>query len=674
MSKKITSILMIFCMLISFVLSGNISNAATINIDSTMASIEPQGTIQGSAVLHCFNWSYNAIKRNLSAIKEAGYTAVQTSPVHTPKDYGASWTVQSEQWWKLYQPIDINVADGNNWLGTKAELKALCDEADTLGIKVICDVVFNHMANVSGSGGNQMSNISPQVNSTLRNNSAYWHINSLWANNDNDRYSMTMGSIGMPDLNTSRSYIQQRCKNVLIELIGLGVDGFRFDAAKHIETPTDSTNPSQFWPTVINGSQDSTENDIYYYGELLNGFATTASAYTKYMSVTDNYSSDCALAAACNNNASGLANYYYSKQAGADKSVLWVESHDTYMGSSGSAGISNTASVSNDKIIKAWAIVGSRQDATSLFFARPANSMGSASIDTTWKSPEVAEVNKFKNYFDGQSEYLASSGKVAYNERGTTGVVISKLDGGGSVSLTAHKMADGTYKDQITGNTFTVANDKITGTVGSTGVAVVYNLNPTGNSEALLIGDANLNGEISVIDATAIQKYIAKMITLNDDAMLTSDVDKDGKINIKDATKIQKYLAKFTDNIGSCGEYFLPEKPTTEPTTEATTEPTTEATYTITFSNSLTWGGSIYCYYWTNNMDAFTTWPGEKMTKAGKNVYGETQYTIDIPNTAENIVISNGTLQTVDIPITGDINLYALTTQDDQGHYYVGTE
>jgi hypothetical protein len=52
--------------------------------------------------------------------------------------------------------------------------------------------------------------------------------------------------------------------------------------------------------------------------------------------------------------------------------------------------------------------------------------------------------------------------------------VISKLDGAGEVSLPAHRIEDGAYTDQITGNTFTVQNGTISGTVGESGVAVVY--------------------------------------------------------------------------------------------------------------------------------------------------------------------------------------------------------
>lgn len=90
-----------------------------------------QDTIQGSAILHCFDWSYSNIKAALPDIAAAGYTAVQTSPVQRPKDYNASWTDGANQWWKLYEPLGLSIASsGQSWLGSSSELTALCTEAD----------------------------------------------------------------------------------------------------------------------------------------------------------------------------------------------------------------------------------------------------------------------------------------------------------------------------------------------------------------------------------------------------------------------------------------------------------------------------------------------------------------------------------------------------------------
>lgn len=57
------------------------------------------------------------------------------------------------------------------------------------------------------------------------------------------------------------------------------------------------------------------------------------------------------------------------------------------------------------------------------------------------------------------------------------------------------------------------------------------------------VGDADLDGNVNIRDATAIQKSSAKILTLNFSACLRGDADFSGEINIRDATVIQKYIA-----------------------------------------------------------------------------------------------------------------------------------
>ena len=506
--RKLTSVVLSACLTFSAAAAGTVS--VTAESEQTYETYA-QETIGGSAILHCWNWSYNDIKDNLAEIAAAGYTAVQTSPVQPPKDYGATWLNITDNWWKLYQPLDLNITDGTNyqsWLGTKSELTELCTEADKYGIKVIVDIVANHLAN-NGSDGGTFSRLHSDVSQDMR-QSEYYHNDYT---SDITRYNTTQYNIGMPDLNTQHSYVQQKALQFLEDCVDCGVDGFRFDAAKHIELPTDDQSfKGDFWPIVINGVKDYASQkgkpELYIYGEILGSAGTDIQNYTQYMAVTDNTTGDHILDKTYWNAAQSMIATISSDEnndgngkAGltASQKVLWVESHDTYAGnasngyfySDDSMDHYTTRFVDDEIITRAWAVVGSRADSVSLFFARPvadyANistaSMGAASLDDNWKSTAVAEVNKFKNAFDGKSEYLSYSGNTVYNERGTKGVVISKLDGGGSVSLTAHKMADGTYTDHVTGNEFTVSGGIISGTVGSTGVAVVYNAGDVNDSE-----------------------------------------------------------------------------------------------------------------------------------------------------------------------------------------------
>ena len=464
--KKCVSVLLALCMLLALL-------PIAVSAETTPTTYA-QDTIQGSAILHCFNWSYSSIKAALPEIAAAGYTAVQTSPAQQPKDYSPEWTDLDGQWWKMYQPLGLRIAptdaeqNATSWLGTKAELAALCAEADQYGIKVIVDIVANHLAN--DTEGGTFAHLSEAVDEDLK-VEEYYHPYTQ-SINDSSRFNMTQYHMGMPDLNTGNAYIQQQVLNLLKECVDCGVDGFRFDAAKHIELPTDDASfASDFWPYVLDGASaynaQKGGDPLFFYGEVLSGAGTKISNYTDLMAVTDNDTGDSARSNANSKNASGLASFQYQKKAIPRDCVLWAESHDTYMHSA-SSGISDAV------IVRTWAIVGARADSTSLFLARPNETMGMASTDETWKDPSVAEINKFKNHFDGTSEYLSSSGNVAYIERGTNGIVISNLNGAGAVSLPVYRMKDGVYTDQVTKNTFTVSQGVISGTVGASGVAVIY--------------------------------------------------------------------------------------------------------------------------------------------------------------------------------------------------------
>ncbi|MBQ8056834.1 MAG: hypothetical protein IJ275_00695 [Ruminococcus sp.] len=62
-----------------------------------------------------------------------------------------------------------------------------------------------------------------------------------------------------------------------------------------------------------------------------------------------------------------------------------------------------------------------------------------------------------------------------------------------------------------------------------------------------LIGDANLDGKITVFDATEIQLKAAEYLEFTDEQTKLADVDSNGEVNIFDATLIQMYLAGLVE-------------------------------------------------------------------------------------------------------------------------------
>ena len=664
-------------------------NAAAVSDEAVPAANVDYGlakTSQEGVILHCWNWSYNNIRKYMKDIAAAGYTSIQTSPVQQPKDYYWEGVAYGNvgipdgtggyegNWWKAYQPVTFSICDnGYTWYGTKAEFKAMCQEAEKYGVKVIVDIVANHMGNIQGykiaTKGDPLSkqqedvmkDISPQVgefwNKNMLTDPSYWHISTSWTHSSDGRFDVTQGNMGMPDLNTGDKKVQQMVLNLLKECIDCGADGFRFDAAKHIETPKDNAAfASDFWDVVLDGArayykQVNGYDGVYFYGEVLNRLDDTNAEnyYLSKMSITDNSKSDNLRNSVMNGQIGALAdggfNSYIHGQG--SRCVLWPESHDTYMG----GGSSYDA---NDTVIKqVWAIIASRKEATGLFFARPYYSKDILAGDVskarqsyatilenvggeqtqlgdvgtlTWADPAVVAANRFRNFFVGQSEKLGSSGSVAYNLRGKTGIVIVRGGGPGSVSLSVG-MQDGTYYDQVTGEKFIVSGGVVKGNVkNADGIAVVYN--PTKDY-----------GKVNPEQPTVLR---INATTPNDSTVFTDDT-----VNVT-MTVTGASTVKYTTSEGSSGTFSGTEKTikvgtytatgdTVSVTIVATAKDGTTKTKTynytkklgsssyptlskggVVFDNSTRKWSEVYCYVYN---DEGTTviynakWPGEAMAR-----------------------------------------------------------
>lgn len=71
---------------------------------------------------------------------------------------------------------------------------------------------------------------------------------------------------------------------------------------------------------------------------------------------------------------------------------------------------------------------------------------------------------------------------------------------------------------------------------------VIKAVTKTDNSSYML-GDVNLDGQITIDDVTLVQKYLANLTDLSKQSQKNADVDKNEHINVDDATGIQKYMA-----------------------------------------------------------------------------------------------------------------------------------
>ena len=98
-------------------------------------------------ILHCWNWPISKIKAQLNDIKEAGYTAIQTSPINGIVGSGSNSADNTvTNWYQFYQPKNYTIG---NKICTQEEFSSFCSEAHELGLKVIVDVVLNHTTTAS---------------------------------------------------------------------------------------------------------------------------------------------------------------------------------------------------------------------------------------------------------------------------------------------------------------------------------------------------------------------------------------------------------------------------------------------------------------------------------------------------------------------------------------------
>ena len=171
-------------------------------------------------IFQALDWRLKDIKNNLEEIKKAGFNTVQTSPLQGIKE-------NNGHFWIYYQPTNYKIG---NPLGSREELKELCAAAKEIGIDIIVDVVFHHIANY------MHNDISDKVDSEIRNIKDLWYDTSFKDIRDyNSGWECTHLSLGgLPALNLSSKELRKLQFNYLIDLRECGVNGVRFDALKHL--------------------------------------------------------------------------------------------------------------------------------------------------------------------------------------------------------------------------------------------------------------------------------------------------------------------------------------------------------------------------------------------------------------------------------------------------------
>ena len=454
--------------------------------------------MKDGATLHAFEWSFKTIMENIPDIAKAGYTSIQTEPIVKIKDNRklgtGNWYLN---WYYVYQPTDMSI--GNYVVGSEDEFKEMCKLAHQYGLRIIVDSVSNHFTSdfdvIEGKWKNK----------------AYYHEDKQ-ISDYNNREDCTQHKLsGLWDLNTQDDTVTEGMHDLLVQTVADGADGFRYDAAKHIELSDEvfGGKRSHYWDTILqNGAQ-------YQYGEVLEDANVREADYANLFNsssprgggITDSsYGHEVRNAVQFKN--LGASHFTSHSKVTEDKSVNWVESHDNF--ANGEANIPQE--LSDEWIKYGWAGVTAQKNGMSLFFDRPykdGGTYGTGGVGTygngsgpftensklgdagsdLWKDPEVVAVNHFRNAMVGEASNVSNCGDdnclMVERYAGSAaqdGMVVANANGSDkNLAGQSTKLANGTYTDEVTGSTITVSGGKVTsGTVKGQSIAAFSNKTRSG--------------------------------------------------------------------------------------------------------------------------------------------------------------------------------------------------
>ena len=600
--------------------------------------------VEDGAILQAFSWDFNTIKESMADIAAAGFSAVQTSPVNEclEGEGGGMELYGNGKWYYHYQPTDFKI--GNYQLGTRDEFKAMCDEAEKYGIKVIVDVIANHTTpetdevseDLIEAGGGSLETLYHEGNA-----------NDL-TDYSNRLHCTTYKMGGLPDINTERTSFQDYFIEFLNDCIECGADGFRHDTAKHIGLPDDPKEDdgfeNNFWERVT--TEITNADDMFIYGEVLQGNNDRLSDYIDTIGRTTSSTYGGKIRSAVINNMidTSMVSDYWLGDADLNM-VTWVESHDNYINDG------TWYQLTNDQVILGWSIITARKDGTPLFFSRPYN----CSMDNEWgmnrigaqgddmyKDSRVSAVNFFRTAMIGEEENLVNpnmDSTALMIERGEKGVVIVNTKDELTVDFETN-LADGTYIDRVDNKTeYVVKDGKITceTEITENSVVVLYNEGYTEYAKCANVGvadDTEFTFESDSLEVT---------LTAENAKNSTYSLNGAEAVSFEDGDKVKVTLPDGED----VATLELRAENEQGVKTYERVEFTYKKTYTIEEGTKVyfekpdtdEWCDEIYAYVYDEDGYENESWPGIEMKKEDDGTYS---YTFDMEWTSPRIIFNDG--------------------------------
>jgi alpha-amylase len=192
----------------------------------------------GDVIANLFEWNWNSIASECTnVLGPDGYGAVQVAPPE--ESISLPGNNPSHPWWEVYQPVSYQIASR---MGNRAQFAAMVTACHNAGVKVYADAVLNHMTGNSGGTGYAGTTFADQFDyPNLYSSNDFHHYpancpnsNDQVSNYDNQTDVQECELVNLADLYTETDYVRGKLAGYLNDLESLGVDGFRLDAAKHM--------------------------------------------------------------------------------------------------------------------------------------------------------------------------------------------------------------------------------------------------------------------------------------------------------------------------------------------------------------------------------------------------------------------------------------------------------
>lgn len=239
-------------------------------------------------IVHLFEWPWASVAGECTdVLGPLGFGGVQVSP---PQEH-VVLPDRGFPWWQDYQPVSYQLVTRR---GDRDGFAAMVQACHAAGVKIYVDAVLNHTAGgaspAPGSAGSSFTHYDyPAVPYTA----ADFHHCGRNGNDDiqnyNDHFEVRHCElVDLADLATDTGAVRGRLTAYLEDLMSLGVDGFRVDAAKHMDVADLAAifgglqqppiiyneviegGPGEISPTEYIGIGDVTE---FRYGDVVgNGF------------------------------------------------------------------------------------------------------------------------------------------------------------------------------------------------------------------------------------------------------------------------------------------------------------------------------------------------------------------------------------------------------------------